>query len=460
MLPPIDQAVSGGGSARTATRKTVLSTNWLRVGFIVAVFLLYSGVPTLLAGFTSSLGRMVAAGIALFAPLFAVLIRPQTFRLSRPADFFPFLMFVWFFFVSFISNTLVFRYGLNNWLLPMYLVVPILFYYLWWGVGASSAEMTRAIMAVGIISAIITVSDQILQFPALDEMKRLSAFTERSEARRIVFLRNECTLALLLILASLLKFRGVRDAKRAVMQLAALVLMSFMIFRVFESRIAMAAIVVAIVTYLIFARATVTRRTLMIGGMAVVAIPVIFYAVERYLAPLINLGVSGYVEEFNVDIRFDSFAYWLAQFENTLGLGIGVMTVNPDTPNIQSSVIDQSFILNDMGIAAALFQFGVPGLIAAVAGTIYLIRRLLKLGRSRHPRAAELFMMGCFVLAFELQPIPVSFLTVVTALPLGATLWYAARRAAWEATQLPAAVRRDASEPLEAVRLRSHSAAA
>ncbi|NML12769.1 hypothetical protein HHL08_21980 [Sphingobium sp. AR-3-1] len=411
-----------------------IKSNWGRIIFIALIFMLFSGVATLLAGLPSSTGKFTAAGITLVAPLLFLAFMPRTFQLSRLTDFFPIGLFAWFLLVSFISNRYVYGYGYENWVPAMYMVVPLLTYYLWWGIGATLEDIVLGIMLTGLIATGVIIIDQFLHLPQLDELRRMSAFTDMNESRRIIFLKNECVMALLLTIVSLSKGKSLLGN---IWLFFALGVMGFTIVQVFESRMALAAVAIAVLFYVLFSRAGAVRRVVMVGGLIIIAVPASIYVFDRYLAPIFALGISDYIEDYNVEIRLQSAAYWMGHFERTMGLGIGVMSVSPNQPNIQSSVIDQAFLLADMGMFGALYQYGIIGLIATVIATIYLIRRLFILGlQSTHPRAPEMFMMACFILAFELQPVPISFFTLQWSLPLGATLWYAMRRGDWESRQL------------------------
>ena len=241
-----------------------------------------------------------------------------------------------------------------------------------------------------------------------------------------------------MVLAFLLLFGRITfektGLKRKLPLVIALLVVGYPIAFSYESRIAFSTILVAFVASYMFARISAGRR-LMVGVLAVIiGIPVVFAVLDRFIEAFLSSdSLSSYFASNNVDVRFESGSYFISKFAETYGVGIGLMTSNPEKPNVLSSVVVKSYILTDHGLLASLYQFGVVGAIIACSMTAALIVWFIGIGRRRiHPASTDITMTGAFVLGSVLQPVPANYFTLTHICLLGGTLWYAAFRARWE----------------------------
>lgn len=415
--------------------------SFTRILFVIIFFLLTSDAPTLLAGLPVATGRMLAAGLCLLSPVFLMLRGQRRFGLVTWKDLMPAITLGWMFVGSFLSNMIVYKYSLSSWLFNFYTVLPVLCYYMWWSLGVTVRELCIAIIIVGLFACGIVISDQFFRFPQLNELVRYSAFSDRNTQRRIVLLKNETVLSLFFMLVMLFNIRSVRQLPTALFVLVAISAPAFVVLVIFESRMAILALGMAILAYVFSFRSSVERKVIIVMlSLFITAIAGVFIF-DKYIAPVFQLGFEEYSSAYNVDIRFESANYWIDRFKETYGVGVGVMTLNPSVYNIQSAVVSKSYMLADMGVFGALFQFGIPGIAITILLTLYMVYQLFLIGtRSRHESAQYILASACLVVAFELQPIPVNFFTTTTSIPLGWTLWYMMRRAAWDGRAVPVRV--------------------
>lgn len=406
----------------------------LHVFIVALVFFLDSGVPSLFWGASDfTQGRMIIAAIVLAALPAAFFFRTRGYPFRGWSGWAPVLLFVWIIIVSWISNSLVFGYSLSNWLFATYTMVPLLVPILWRTLGMSAADILVGIMVAGALAALLVVINTIMPMPQLNLMRRMSAFGEYGNADRLVIMKDQVVLGMLLILSIPL---GKEQLVRGMLPwLIPLGLMIFVVTQTFESRMALLTVVFAIPIFFLLSRASAKRQFTVFIGIIVIGIPAMIVTLQRFIAPLLMAqDLQSYMVENNVMIRVESSAYYFRHFLTTLGLGIGIMSTSPASQNIISDVVLDAYNLNDLGLLGALYQFGVVGLILCTAMTLTLIMRTIHIARfSAHPRRAELLMVGSYVAASMIQPIPSNFFSLSYSCLLGATLWYAMSRSWHEA---------------------------
>jgi hypothetical protein len=406
------------------------------VVLIVTLYFLQFGLPTLLLLNDMVIGQQVASLLILLGIATAPLVNRTNFRLRRPSDAFPICLLLLIVLVSYFANDHVFSYGTDNWLLYTYIMVPLLAYYLFWVFSVSATDILAAFILMGLISAAIVAADALLQFEVLKPLVRYANVTG---TRRVPILKNETVLAFCLLAADLYGRPG--WWRRAPWAPVALALLFYVIAFCFESRIAVAAMLMALIVYLAARRIGSMGQFLALVFGLLFGVPALVFALERYIAPILAASdVGSYLRTNNVDIRFQSADYFSEFFAQTHGLGFGLMTLNRDAHNFQSDGIPKSFGVADLGLVGALYQFGWLGLIVVSLATIVLTFRLIGLGRGRaHPSSNRILMVGAYIAGFTLQPIPMNFFTLNWTALLGGTLWYLMRRSRWEANRLAAA---------------------
>jgi hypothetical protein len=346
--------------------------------------------------------------------------------------------------VSFVANTFIFEYGVGNWVPALYYLAPLLFYYTLVRLDYAVADITDALIWTGIIAAAVVMFDQVFPQDVLDVYYRRPVFD--TSLRRIVILKSETVLALLLLVARLGEAKVV--TRRLLLYAAPLAMMAYTVFVVSESRLGIATTVLALGFFAVSGHRSKGRMATLVVAAAVAAAVLFGGAAEKYLGAFSGTSTADYFDEYNVTIRLESFTFFWDQFLHTFGMGFGVMSVSPDADNFQAHAIPLSHNIVDLGWFAALFQFGVLGLFAVMWLTVRLVRSLLSVNRVvSYTRRREVAMIGLFVLAAVLNPVPLNLFTLTHSVLLGSTLWYVSARAREEAAATCSPVRQTAHPP-------------
>lgn len=408
-----------------------ISVNPLHVLLVPLMFFIDEGIPSLFLGardFTQ--GRMITALCISLSIIYVLFFKIKNFKFSYP-ELLPIALFSWAIFASFISNMFIFEYDLRNWVLALYALIPILAFVMWWAVGMSTTEIVYGIILTGFLAALLNITDRFAPIAALDGLRRMSAFGAFGNADRLVFLKDECVLAGLLLLAKLLTNWGRKG--QVSIGIIPLLLIGYVEVQIFESRLAILITIVAIAIFMLTANINNSRRLFAIMFAATVGIPFGATLLDKYITPLLTNNLNRYIENTNVEIRFISNDYFAQLFAETWGNGIGIMSTNPESPNVISNVVAKAYNLNDLGLFAALYQFGIIGFALAISMSAIFFFNMYSMGKSGiHPRSSEIVMVSSFFLASLIQPIPVNFFTLQYSCFFGSTLWYLFRRTSHE----------------------------
>lgn len=408
--------------------KRIADVNPLRVFFIVFLFYLQAGIVTIFAMGNTVIGRQAASALILAVIVFSPLLRRYNFSLRSPVDLFPIIYLVLVILVSYNSNNRVFNYGWDNWLTYSYVFIPLLIYYALWALSVSFADIVVALIIIGSLAAATVAFDSVIRLPVLDMIER---YANESGTRRVTFLKNECVLSFLFMLASI--YTQKRWIKNIALYAIPMVVVFYVLVFLFESRIALAAMLIAAVLFLATRGIRTIRQLLMLTVVGLVGAPALYFILDRFIAPLLTQSLENYIVNNNVDTRLESAQYFWPFFKQTGGLGFGIMTVNLDVSNFQVLGLKQSYGVADLGMLGGMYEFGYFGLFMVVSATALMIFNFFRLGWSRsHPQHDQMLMLGCFILAFVLQPVPMDFFALVWTVTLGGTLWYAMRRARFE----------------------------
>lgn len=383
---------------------------------------------------------MITASLIILSIGYAFFFNVRNFKLSN-LDLFPAALFGWALFASFISNVYIFGYDLRNWIFALYTLIPMLAFVMWWALGMSATELLYGIILTGTLAALLNVTDRLVPLEALNGLRRMSAYGNFGNTDRLVFLKDECVLAGLLLLANLLTHWG-RKGQVSV-GLIPLLLIGYVEIEIFESRLSILITIVSIGLFMLTANINSSRRLFAIILALTVGIPLGATLLDKYITPLMSSNINRYIENTNVEIRFISNEYFANIFSETWGNGIGVMSTNPESPNVISNVVAKAYNLNDLGLFAALYQFGIVGLFLTISMCLIFFLNMYRMGKNKiHPRSNEIFMVSSFFIASLIQPIPVNFFTLQYTCFFGSTLWYLFRRTSHEIDGIQASARR------------------
>lgn len=409
-----------------------VSNKWvslLRIVFMAAMLSLWEGFPLPLLGMNNILAYQAYAAIAFLGTAFyAYRAFTQKFRIGF-WQIMPALLFLSCCVTSAVFNIFVIPQTLMGWAPAVYTVAPILTIFLYAGIGGTLKEGENALYWTGLLGSGLIVVHNLMHAHFLDFYGRGSAFSES----RIVFFKLEASFALMI---ALIRFTNARSLPAAVAQIGVMALTGYNVFVLTESRLAIVAFLGATILVWMFVF-SFERKLIGLMLAPVIGVPLVWYVVNTYLA-----GFQGYDQYLGNDKsahwRFITIDHFQSVFMDSHGLGFGFMSGNSKFDNVISfatNVIGERYglknygtYLDDIGLYAALFQFGVIGfaLVLVMTGAaIVSFVRTAKLGREYGSTAAIGFMM----LSFLPSPIPMNYFTLFYSAHIGGLLWFMAWRA-------------------------------
>ncbi|KPF89733.1 hypothetical protein IP83_01605 [Novosphingobium sp. AAP93] len=406
-------------------------TTWSGILTVAGLLIIDSGVPALLIGMESfTIGRLMSAGIIAVCLIIPQFRRNRNFKIVDFSGLAPFILLSMMFFISFISNVIIFDFGFKNFAPSFYMLLPALTFYAFRNLGISTGDVIWGFIFSALFVSVIIVLDSTFGLASLRQMRRMSVFGEFGNTERLVFLKNACVIAVVVVLANLLTRK--KPVWGYVFYTALLVAIGFPVFATFESRFAIIVPLLSTALFVSTARLRASRRLVLYAMGLVVGIPGAWLALQKFIAPMLENDWETYAETNNVSIRVNSFTYYQQWFERSDYFGIGHMSTSPEMHNMISDVVQQAFNLNDLGIYASLFQYGIFGLALTLLMTIYLIAGFFRLGYSGHPRAPEMHILGCYVATSLIQVVPANFFTLQSNCIYGSILWYLLCRSQFE----------------------------
>jgi hypothetical protein len=312
----------------------------------------------------------------------------------------------------------------SEWLLAMYMLLPLAIFPLLSLLGVSWREVFAGIIISASICSVVSIADQFGHFPMFDQFVRGSI--NNKFARRMFLMRVETACAVLMLLSwvSLYFYRP-----RAILYGILLALVAFVLFRVSESRQSMTAVLIGFAFFVAVGGLNFKQLVRRIPLFVLVVLPVLIILLMPYITKL--LGAENYMREGNIDIRIQSMDFYWNQFKQTGGVGFGVLSGGDDARNFFAMAQRHGngswpFYLADTGILSALYQFGWGGLAFAIGMPIWLGIRFIRLGRNL-PAHVRVFPMalGCFLLGSVIHPWPQNYFTLDWSIMFGALSWYA-----------------------------------
>lgn len=370
----------------------------IKIAIIIIAIFESEGLFSSIAGIDSQVSAWIFSA---FMSLFAML--SLTLRVTSPKResivfFFPIIAFICAFIVSAVSALVIFPKPASNWIPSHYQFTFLFSFYFLYILNTTARELSTALVYTAIIVIILLALDQILSFEFLDSYRRASTFS--SENRRIVILKNETTLGLLILLAHSI-FTKQPSAKGHTLTALSCFLLIISIF-LMESRLATAAIIVSclVMTFYNKQNRRLYSYALLASIFAAATSPMWIDAVAR----AINIATD---PDSNISIRSETIAYMFNLYKESNGWGTGMMSPTGTINNILFS--DPSINYVDGGVFSSIFQFGIFGLAIWIGYTIILIkifRYNLNFGiTDRHIALACL----AFLVGFTTNPLPLNF---------------------------------------------------
>lgn len=328
------------------------------------------------------------------------------------------------FIVSFISNNYIYPQDVSGWVPALYLLTPIALIFALKAYRATAAGIIAGIVFAGASGAVIVVVDHFINLSVMDVYER--AATVGLSDRRIVFLKTEAAIAASVIAARLILARGMK--KRLINFLIAAPLFYSLLF-ISESRLAIAAVMIGTAIFALFVAKGKRKLKYIVIGLTV-SVLFLPFALEKYVE---QFKSSGYLEEdASVVFRLLEMEHFKEYFEKTGGLGFGVMSTGANKNNILAYSAnkagydygsgDYGMGLADIGIYAALYQFGWVGLILVLYMTLVAAIYMMRIARL-DKNAFDVGAVGAITLAYMLSPLPMNFFTLDSTAIDGGLLW-------------------------------------
>lgn len=405
------QSSSVNVSSRLVITKSRLAKIWVST-MVVLLLYLWEGLPMSIIGIPRYYGRQIAAAFIVICFLFYM-----KNKLTKGIKFdkwekIALLILSLTFIVSYISNTFIYPQGLSGWVPALYLLCPLLLVFVCRYFKATPESIIAGLVFAGVSGAILVVINNFYHLPFMDEYERVT--TVGLAERRIVFLKTEAAIAATIIATRLLSVKSFGWWFKNL--LMAIPLFYSLIF-VSESRLAIAAALIGVAIFSLFVLRGIHRLRYIIAGLVFVvfAAPVVL---DKYIEQISSNALE---DDASVVFRKLEMEHFNGYFQETYGIGFGVMSTGVGKNNILAYSAhdaghfygsgDYGMGLADVGILAALYQFGWMGLILILYTTFSAGIYMLKIGRT-HKTALDTGAVGSVMIAYMLSPLPMNFFTL------------------------------------------------
>lgn len=404
----------------------------LKAMFVGMLFLLSYGVPLNFLGAPLWQAKMVLYACIVILWPFAI---KKIFLSSDRNWFYRFVVIfvAYMYIVTIVYNNFTQPSAMFSWIPGLVYIAPLTVFAAYEVFDITPQEIARGIIGMSVLCALFTIIDQFYNLSALDQFVRTSHLDK--SVRRVVLAKNEQCFSFVLVLSSIINSRSLNNRFFSVIAFLAL---SYSLIAVAESRLALAALGIGTVLYILFMLRRSTKYVLAVL-MGVGAVGLAPFVIEKYLS---NMSSSEDMQKYDLGVRFrlQEIDVFQSFFDKTDGLGFGLMYINQGLNNILSNAMfrfgtmygakDYPMGLDDIGFFAALYQFGYIGLFLSIVMTVIMVFCLWKAGRNIQNPYHEIYgAFGCVALAFLFSPLPMNFFTLDWTMTVGGTLWYLASRA-------------------------------
>ncbi len=338
--------------------------------------------------------------------------------------------------VSVVSGLLFYKNPILSWVPELVYYSPVLLIFVFISFGIRLPEIVAGIALAATVAATLATIDHYSKIYFLDNYIATSGFD--FYARRIMLLKNEVGCAICI------SFAWLATGRKPLVLWASLVILAltfFDMFQIIETRLVIGAAMIACALFSVF---YVSNRR-KIGGIFIVAIvalaagPALF---GKYIDQAQSMG----------SIENDKSYQWRALtvdqyqkvFDETYGVGFGIMSIKDFSGNILSYTLHQAptlhgiergtwgFYLADISFYGALFQFGVAGLIFTLIMTLMIPISLLRYAKYKNIAGrAGAAAIGLFVLFLLISPWPTNLFTLSWSMLSGNMFWACAARAGY-----------------------------
>lgn len=345
----------------------------------------------------------------------------------------PSLMLVAMLFSTIVSSIFFFNNPATDWVPALSNYSPILLIFTLRAFDVRLAEILFGFLSASTIVAAIVAIDHFHNLPFMDNYATYSAFDISN--RRIVLIKNDIGVGLMICIARLAMMKKIYSA---IFYIIILALIGFDLIVATEARLVLGAVLLAIAMFIMFGIPT-ARKFVFIFTAICFLIGSGQFLFGKYIDRM--MSTSDYSsEDSSVTWRLITVDHYQQYFEQSNGVGFGIMSTSPIKQNIltysyysasqlYSNSGDWGVYIADASLLGALFQFGVPGFVIAIFLSLYASFKMIAVGRRGFvPNAKEICAIGFFMLFLVLSPWPINFYGLNWAIMSGAMLWALAAR--------------------------------
>jgi hypothetical protein len=398
-------------------KKITLNVSRIKVMFCALVILELNGFVSHLIGLNKSLGAYIFSGILV---VFFIAALWRMFFIQEKQEiksfYYPTLVFLAVFTVSFISANFIFIKPLSDWLPSLYAFVPIFTFYFLYVLKCNEKEVALSFIIISALVSLLLFIDQLVNISFLDDYQRMSSFFDFG-SRRIVLLKNEVILGFVFLVSFLINTELNTNKFRLVFALTAFVF--FVQVIVMESRMGFLAMAVAVLSLMLMRGLTLNVMRLYI--LAAIAVFFVFpFVFKDQIIALTRMSAAE--DGANISIRVESTLHFYHLFLETYGVGLGSMSSTGLVNNVLNLTEENNIV--DIGAFSSLFQFGVVGFALWVFLTFKCLScfyRYYNKSNKIDPYSAAVFS---FLIAFTISLLPLSFFTSSWCIGLGGVLLY------------------------------------
>ncbi len=399
--------------------------------------LLWEGVPFAAVGLPRA-GGYYATSIAVAIGIVLFIIRKMNFSLRfNKFTVSSMALAALFLIISVVSGLMFFTNPISDWFPELVYYSPCLLIFLILALDIRLSEIAWGIAIAAAFSAILVIIDSYSNLPMMESYLATSGFDYK--ARRIMLLKNEIGAASCLAFAWAATTRSFKVMAASAVILA---LVFFDLVKFIETRLVIGAVLLTMVAFTLLVPRLNRKIMVLVAGLvlAVTVAPLLF---DKYIDQLEQMGSLS--EDNSVSWRIQTVDHYQKYFDQTYGLGFGLMSLKEFKNNIISySIWDAptlygiehgawGFFLADTSYYGALFQFGYLGVALVLFMTCITAYSLIRYGLTRGlPYREAMAALGFFVLFLSiLSPWPTNLFTLTWSMLSGNMLFACAARAAY-----------------------------
>ena len=422
-------ATVGRQSAQLELARTTL---W-KTALVVGLLCVWEGFPLAPLGVNITLSWHIfsvfifGTAILLIFKIFSGRARLQVW------DVLPIILFAYCVLASVRYSVFTQPQPLSSWLPLIYTLSPLFMALSFKFLNVKLGDMISGIYWCGFITSFILLLNNASGVELLSLYERFSTF---GSDERIVFFKLVSTFSLMIAIMRLVYAASMRAAFQ---EIFVILVLGYNVLLSSESRLSIAALFLACFLSWLFVMKR-KRKVVTAIFAPFIVLPLGFYIVSRFLQNF--EGLDQYLEnDISATFRRIEIEHFYMDFLDTSGFGFGFMSGNINLNNVLSYAYHfagyaygapgYSLTLDDIGIFAALYQYGYPGLVMVMVMTAMAIWTLVRLSRLGNDYAAPA-AVGFLMFSFLLSPIPMNYFTVNYTAHIGGLLWAMASCAAEE----------------------------